>query len=166
MKVFSQVSVDKICSNIAGHINKSQGTQKVLEKIGKNPAIFSAVASFGLASVLRPAALNALPFKNEKDRACSKASAISSGLTDLAMTVAIFLPLNKAIGKSSEKLINSTGTFFEKNKDAITQYNSITNRGFKLLLLAPINFLRMSLIKPLMDNSLKKKKERKLNVWA
>ena len=158
--------MDKICSSIAGHINKSKGAQRVLHGIGKNPAIFSAMASFGLASILRPAALDVLPFKNEKDRACSKASAISSGLVDLAMTVAIFLPLNKAIGKSSEKLISSTGTFFEKNKDAITQYNSITNRGFKLLLLAPINFLRMSLIKPLMDKSLKKKQERKLNVWA
>ena len=161
------MSVDKICSNIAGHINKSQGTQRVLERIGKNPAIFSAAASFGLASVLRPAALDALPFKNEKDRACSKASAISSGLVDLAMTVAIFLPLNKAISKSSEKLIDSAGTFFEKNKDAVTQYNSITNRGFKLLLLTPINFFRMSLIKPLMNKGLeKKKKERKLDKWA
>ena len=169
MKVFSQVSVDKICSNIANHINKSQGTQKVLKKIGKNPAIFSAVTAFGMASILRPTIIGALPFKNNKDKKCSQASAVASGLTDLVTTAAIFIPLNKGIEKVSRALYESKGTFYSENKEGLRQFKSISNRGAKLLLLIPISIARVALIKPLMDNLFKDKKkptERKLDKWA
>lgn len=162
------MSIDKICQNIAGHINKSKGTQRVLTGIGRNPAIFSAVASFGLASVLRPLALDVLPFKNKNDRKCSKASAISSGVTDLLATTAIFIPLNKSIEKASSSLLENKGTFFEGNKEAVRQFSSITNRGAKLLFLVPLCILRMRMIKPLMNTVLRDKKEgkRKLDKWA
>lgn len=161
------MSVDKVCSRIAGFINNSNRTQRVLKGIGKNPAIFSAVASFGLASVIRPALLEKMPFKDDKDRKASQASAISSGLTDLVTTVAIFLPLNKGIGKASGILANSKNTFFNGNEKAVNQFKSITNRGFKLLFLVPISIARMKLIKPLI-NGLKGKdlKKRKLDKWA
>lgn len=164
------MSVDKISNGIARCINKSKGTQKILNGIGDNPAMFSAVASFGLASVLRPAILDKLPFKNKKDRNCSKASAISSGVTDLVTTAAIFLPLNKSIEKAGSTLLNKKGTFYFNNKDAVSQFNSITNRGFKLLFVVPIALARMSLIKPLTDRMVKNesnpKKKWKFSIWA
>lgn len=162
------MSIDKISRSIAGCINNSKGVQRTLEKVGGNPAVTSAGVSFGLASVLRPLALDKLPFKNEKDRKCSKASAISSGAVDLVTTGAIFMPLNKGIQKASQNLFDSKNTFYSGNKDAVTQFSSITNRGFKLLLLVPIALARMSLIKPLMDRMSEKEhgKKRKLDKWV
>ena len=164
------MSIDKISQGIAGCINNHRGVQKTLEKIGNNPAIFSAVASFGLASVLRPMALDKLPFKNERDRKCSKASAISAGAMDLLATTAIFIPLNKGIEKASQTLLNSKNTFYSGNKDAVTQFKSITNRGFNLFLLVPLAFARMALVKPLINKMSEKEKtkvnKRKLDKWV
>ena len=162
------MSIDKISQGIAGCINNHRGVQKVLCGIGKNPAIFSAVASFGLASVIRPAILDKMPFKNEKDKKCSKASAISSGVSDLLTTVAIFIPLNKGIEKAGEALLKSKYNFYADNKEAVAQFSSITNRGFKLLFLVPIALARMSMIKPLMKKMSEKEKvkKRKLDKWA
>lgn len=162
------MSIEKISQGISGCINNHKGVQRSLERIGRNPAMFSAVASFGLASVIRPAILDKMPFKNDKDRKCSKASAISSGISDLVTTAAIFIPLNKCIEKAGSTLLNEKNTFYSGNKDAITQFNSITNRGFKLLFLVPIALVRMSMIKPLMKKMSEKQenKKRKLDKWG
>lgn len=161
------MSIDKISKGIAGCINNHRGVQKVLEKVGDNPAVFSSVASFGLASILRPATLDVLPFKNDGDRKCSKASAITSGLVDLVTTILVFIPLSKGIDKASKLLNNSKGTIYFNNKNVLEQFKSITNRSFKLLLLVPINMIRMSLIKPLMDKMGDKKgNEGRLNKWG
>lgn len=162
------MSIDKISQGIAGCINNHKGVQKVLHRIGKNPAMFSAVASFGLASVIRPAILDKMPFKNDKDKKCSKASAISSGVSDIITTALIFIPLNKGIEKAGHYLLNSKNAFYAGNKEAIAQFNSITNRGFKLLFLVPIALARMAMIKPLMKKMSEKQevKKRKLDKWA
>lgn len=157
------MSVDKIGKNIAGYINNSKGAQKVLRGIGKNPAIFSAATAFGLASVVRPKVLEALPFKDDKDKKASQATALASGLSDLIATTAIFIPLNKGIEKASQILLSSKGTFFEGNKEAISQYKSVTNRGAKLLLLVPLSIFRVSLVKPFIKKINEKEKKRKLD---
>lgn len=161
------MSVDKICTNIAGHINRNRGAQRVLKKIGDNPALFSAVTAFGLASVAKPAVLEVLPFKNEKDKSCSQATSIASGLTELVATAAIFIPLNKSIKKTSELLEKSSRSFFNDSKN-IEQFRSLTNRGAKLLFLIPINIARTKLIKPILCKVFEKKEEkkRKLDKWA
>lgn len=162
------MSIDKISQGIAGCINNHKGVQKVLHKVGKNPAMFSAIASFGLASVIRPLILDKMPFKNEKDRKCSKASAISSGVSDIVTTAAIFIPLNKGIEMAGQHLLNSKNAFYAGNKEVVTQFNSITNRGFKLLFLVPIALARMSMIKPLMKKMKCREevKKRKLDKWV
>ena len=71
------MKVDRVAERVANWVGKSQGTQKVLKSVNKNPAIFSAVVSFGLASILRPVAIGVLPFKNDRDKKCSQASAVS-----------------------------------------------------------------------------------------
>ena len=149
-----------------------EGAQKVLKKINKNPAVFSAVVSFGLASILRPLAIGALPFKNDDDKKCSQASAISAGLIELASTIAIFVPLNKCIEQASKSLYKSKGTFYENNNLALRQFKSVTNRGAKMLFIVPMSLARFALIKPLLNNVFNKKKEsevkeeKKLDKWA
>ena len=163
------MKIDKIAEGIANYINKSEGAQKVLRGINKNPAVFGAATSFVLASILRPAAIGVLPFKNSKDKKCSQASAVSAGLTELAATIAIFIPLNKSIESSSKALYKSKGTFYEGNNVALRQFKSVTNRGFKLAFLIPMSLMRFALVKPLMDHMFKdkeKEKEGKLDKWA
>jgi hypothetical protein len=163
------MKVDRVAKSIAGWINESKGAQTVCRQINKNPAIFSAVVSFGLASLLRPAAIGVLPFKNDKDKKCSQASAVSAGLIELASTVAIFIPLNNCIEKVSKSLYGSKGTFFEGNNVALRQFKSVTNRGAKMLFIIPMSLARFALVKPILDSVFKKKevsKGGKLNKWA
>ena len=161
------MSIDKISHGIAGCINNHRGAQKVLSKIGNNPTMFSAVASFGLASVMRPFLLEKMPFKNDKDKKCAKASAIMTGALELATTASVFIPLNKGIEKAGQTLLNNKNTFYSGNKDAVTQFNSISNRGAKLLFLLPMALLQMSAIKPLVKKmACKEVKKRKLDKWA
>ena len=93
------MKVDGVAKRVANWVGESPRAQAALKKINKNPAVFSAVVSFGLASILRPLAIGVLPFKNDKDKKCSQASAVSAGLIELASTVAIFIPLNNSIEK-------------------------------------------------------------------
>ena len=151
------MSVDRIAQRMAGWINNSSLAQKTLRGINKNPAVFSAVAAFGLASILRPIAIGLLPFKNDKDKKCSQASAVSAGLTELAATIAIFIPLNKAIENVSKSLYKSKGTFYTGNNVALRQFKSVTNRGCKLLALVPLSLMRFALVKPLMKKIFKDK---------
>ena len=165
------MKADGIAKSVADWINKSERAQKVLKKINKNPAVFSAVVSFGLASVMRPTAIGVLPFKNDEDKKCSQASAISAGLIELASTVAIFVPLNKAIEKTSKSLYKNKGTFYEGNNLALRQFKSVTNRGAKMLFIIPMSLARFALIKPLLNSVLKKpekktEEEKKLDKWA
>ena len=163
------MSVDKIGTKIADSINRSKGTQKALKRIGDNPAVFSAAAAFGLASIVKPAITEVLPFKDEKDKSCSQATSIASGLTELAATAAIFIPLNKGINKTSKILEKSSGSFFSNNTKVLEQFRSLTNRGTKLLVLIPINIARTKLIKPTLKKVFEKKEEnkkRKLDKWA
>lgn len=165
------MKADGVAKGIADWINKSQGAQNALKKINKNPAVFSAVVSFGLASICRPLAIGALPFKNEKDKKCSQASAISAGLIELASTIAIFVPLNKSIEKTSKSLYKSKGTFYEGNNLALRQFKSVTNRGAKMLFIIPMSLARFALIKPLLNHVFKQKeepkeKEKRIDKWA
>lgn len=163
------MSIDKISKGIAGCINNHGGLQKVLGKAGRNPAMFSAVASFGLASGLRPAMLDAMPFKNDKDKKCAKASAIMTGALELVTTATIFIPLNKGIEKAGKHLLNSKNTFYTGNKEAVSQFNSLANRGAKFLFLLPMAMVQMSAIKPLVKKMTQKqelKEKRKLDKWA
>ena len=163
------MKVDGLAKGIADWIGKSQRTQAVLRHVNKNPAVFSAVVSFGLASILRPLAIGVLPFKNDKDKKCSQASAISAGLIELASTIAIFVPLNKSIEKVSQSLYKNKGTFYEGNNLALRQFKSVTNRGAKMLFIIPMSLARFALIKPLLNSVFKEKPkvaERKLDKWA
>ena len=136
---------------IANFLNNSKTAQSVLKSIDKNPAVYSAAASFVLAGVMRPAAIGVMPFKEKKDKQYSQASAVAAGLVELASTAAIFFPLNKSIAKASDNLYKAKGTIFHENAAALRQFKSITNRGIKAMALIPISLLRFSLVRPIVD---------------
>lgn len=136
---------------IAGFINNSKTAQAVLRKVSDNTAVVSAVMSFGLASLLRPAIIGCFPFRDKRDKKYSQASAVSAGLIELGATIALFIPLNKSIAKTSKALYESRGSLYHENKLALRQFKSITNRGAKLLALIPMSLARFSLVKPVVN---------------
>lgn len=136
---------------IASFINNSKTAQGILKSIDKNPAVYSAAASFMLAGVLRPTAIGVMPFKEKKDKQYSQASAVAAGLVELAATAALFVPLNKSIKTASDNLYKAKGTIFHENAPALRQFKSVTNRGIKALALVPISLLRFSLVKPIVN---------------
>lgn len=138
-------------NRIANYINNSKTAQTVLKSIDKNPAVYSAVSSFVLAGMMRPALIGCMPFKDKKDKQYSQASAVAAGVVELGATAALFIPLNKSIAKASDNLYKASGTFYKDNAQALRQFKSVTNRGIKVLSLVPISFLRFSLVKPVVN---------------
>ena len=138
---------------IANFINNSKTTQNILKGINKNPALYNAASAFVFASIMRPALIGVMPFKEKKDKQYSQASAVAAGLIDLAATAALFIPLNKSIGRASQQL---RGDVFQ-NSNAVDQFKSLTNRGLKTMALIPISFARFSIVKPLVNILFNKK---------
>ena len=149
------MSVEKVAS----FINRSKTAQRLLKAVNNNPAVVTAVMSFGLSSILRPAIIGCFNFKDKKDKKYSQASAIAAGLIELASTIAIFIPLNESIAKASKALYECKGSFYEKNNIALRQVKSITNRGAKLLALVPMSLARFALVKPVVNIMFGGKKE-------
>lgn len=159
------MKIDKIASSVANYINKSPKTQKVLENINRNNALYSGVVSFALAGVLRPIAIGLFPFKDKQDKQVSQISAVSAGLVELGFTTAIFIPLNKCIEQASKNLYKTKGSFFEGNNVALRSFKSSMNRSCSLLALIPMSLLRFGLIKPIMD-TINTQKKKRLDKWG
>ena len=80
----------------------SKAFEKVAEFAGKNPATFNAASSLIMAGVLRPAAIMALPAKDEqeqKNKGIAAAHAIASGVIGFAITSTVMKPISAGLGK-------------------------------------------------------------------
>lgn len=139
---------------VANFISNSKPTQRLLQGVNGNPAVYTAASAFVFASVMRPTIIGALPFKEKKDKQYSQASAVSAGLIDFLVTTAIFIPLNKSIDKASAQL--TAGVF--KYSRVVNQFKSLTNRGLKLLSFVPMSIARLAIIRPLVDTMFGKEK--------
>ncbi len=143
---------------VANFISNNKSAQSLLKGVNKNPAVYNAASAFVFASIMRPVLIGLMPFKEEKDKQYSQASAVAAGLIDLAATAAIFIPLNKQIGKASTQL---AADVFQSRK-SVEQFKSVTNRGLKAIALVPISLARFSIVRPLVDLMFGKKKEDKI----
>ena len=150
------VNIDKI----AGWINRSKTTQKVLRAVSDNPAIASAGISFIAASILRPSTQGILPIKDKKDKAYTIASSVATGATELALTSCIFIPANKAIQNVSKQLYSTKGsTIYKENPLLLRQFKSLTNRFLKIGLMPLTSWARFAAIAPFVKLLFRKDKE-------
>ena len=129
-----------------GKFLKSKGLHKFLELANTNQAVFSAMFALGLAGVLRPATIYALPAKNKDDNAYAAGHSISSGLIGFAASLLINAPVAKAVKnvkanandylkpetiKNMGKVVD--GQLTGKNVDIATRYlNMIPEIGFAI----------------------------------
>ena len=150
------MNVDKI----AAWINKSKFAQKALRAVSDNPALASAGISFVAASILRPSAQGLLPIKDKKDKAYTIGSSVATGVTELALATAIFIPANKGIQKLSKQLYTSSkNTIYKENNLLLRQFKSLSNRFLKLGLLPLTSWLRFAAVAPFVKLLFKKDKE-------
>ena len=148
--------VDKI----ADFISKSKVTQKILRGVSDNPALASAGIAFVAASIFRPSMQYALPIKDKKDKAYTVASSVATGVTELALSAAIFIPANKLIQKTSKQLYSTTkNTIFKENPEILRSYKSLSNRFLKLGLLPLTSWARFAAIAPFVKFLFGKDKE-------
>ena len=80
----------------------SKAFEKVAEFAGSNPATFNAASSLIMAGVLRPAAIMALPAKDEqeqKNKGIAAAHAIASGVIGFAITSTVMKPISAGLNK-------------------------------------------------------------------
>lgn len=148
-------------NRIANFINNSKKAQAVLKSIDRQSAMAGAVTSFVMASMLRPVAMEALPFKDKKDKQYSQASAVAAGLTEIAISTPLFLGLSKTLNKSGSRLIKEANTIYHKSPDTVAVFKSLASRGIKVLALIPISFTRFSLVNPIVKNLFGGKNENK-----
>lgn len=150
------MNVDKIAS----FINNSKVTQKILRAVSDNPALASAGVSFVAATILRPSAQGVLPIKDKKDKAYTIGSSVATGVTELALATAIFIPANKAIQKVSKQLYSSSkDTIYKENNLLLRQFKSLSNRFLKLGLLPVTSWLRFAAVAPFVKLLFRKDKD-------
>lgn len=132
----------------------SKPMQKIIRYADKNPAIFQSATVFGMCSVLRPATILVTPAKNENmksDRLYSSAKSVASGITDLAFSTMLFMPANKLINKTTDKLFaDKTSPLFSDIK-AMKMYKNLLNRGLKFLTIPIIAYLNFRFVKDIAD---------------
>ncbi|MBR1754201.1 hypothetical protein IJ732_05125 [bacterium] len=80
-----------------GKLLKNEKFHKILESANANSAVFNAAFALGLAGILRPATIYAMPTKNKDDNAYAAGHSISSGLIGFAASMLINNPLANAI---------------------------------------------------------------------
>lgn len=149
------MNIDKI----AGFINRNKTVQKVLRATSDNPALVSAGVSFVSASMMRPAMQSLLPIKNKEDKKYTIASSVATGVTELALACAIFIPAKKGIDKTSKALYSSAKeTIYQKNPELLRQYKSLSNRFLKLGLMPITSWARFAAIAPMVKFLFKKDK--------
>lgn len=150
------MNVDKI----AGFINRNKTVQKVLRATSDNPALVSSGIAFVAASIMRPGLQSMLPMKDKEDKKYTIASSVATGVTELGLAAAIFIPSKKVIDKTSKALYSSTKeTIYQKNPELLRQYKSLSNRFLKLGLLPLTSWARFAAIAPMVKFLFKKDKE-------
>lgn len=128
----------KIATKVSNFIEKSPKIQKILLKIDKNPSLFNSAYAAILATTIKPISILALGVNTKDGKEDSKyasAKSISTGILDFLIALAIFVPLNKKLDKKARKLFQKQSTIYYQNKEMCSNYKSVANRVFKIIIL-------------------------------
>lgn len=121
----------------------SKAFEKVAEFAGKNSATFNAASSLIMAGVLRPAAIMALPAKNEqeqKNKGNAAAHAIASAVIGFAITSVVMKPISAGLGKvmgDTEKYLPKLHEKMKQNPAFEKNVNKVLSFGPDIILAVP-----------------------------
>ena len=148
-------------------ILESKAFEKVAEFAGKNPATFNAASSLIMAGVLRPAAIMALPAKDEqeqKNKGIAAAHAIASGVIGFAITSVVMAPISKGVkkvmGNTKEYLPKLHEKMQQKGNDKLARnVEKVLGFGPDVILAVPRALLTSKLSHVVQDTLFGKKKK-------
>ena len=121
----------------------SKALEQVAEFAGKNSATFNAASSLVMAGVLRPAAIMALPAKNENDqknKGNAAAHAIASAVIGFAITSVVMKPISAGLQKvmgNTEKYLPKMHEKMKANPQFEKNVNKVLSFGPDILLAVP-----------------------------
>lgn len=137
-------------ARVAKYIEKHKGAQSILRKADSNPALFQSLTVFTLATLVRPSTIMATPAKTsegKKDKLYSASRSIMTGIVDLSTAFIIFLPLNKILNKTGRKLYNTLDSIYHNNKEACSNFKSLSNRFIKFGIIPFVAYLNFKYVK-------------------
>lgn len=143
----------------------SKAFEKVAEFAGKNPATFNAASSLIMAGVLRPAAIMALPAKDEqeqKNKGIAAAHAIASGVIGFAITSTVMKPISAGLGKvmgDTQKYLPKLHEKMQQNPALEKNVKKVLGFGPDILLAVPRALLTSKLSHVVQDALFGKKKK-------
>ena len=143
----------------------SKAFEKVAEFAGKNPATFNAASSLIMAGVLRPAAIMALPAKDEqeqKNKGIAAAHAIASGVIGFAITSTVMKPISAGLGKvmgNTEKYLPKMHEKMQQNPQLEKNVKKVLGFGPDIILAVPRALLTSKLSHVVQDALFGKKKK-------
>jgi hypothetical protein len=160
MKI-NQIKTNNLSQKVANFIEKSPKVQEILKKVDKNPSLFNAIYVATLATTLKPLSILSIPQKTEDGKLDAKYAAsknIGTGILDLLVALAIFMPLNKKLDKVGRDLFDEKNSIYFKNKEMCSNYKSVMNRFIKIGTLPLFAYLKFNMIEPLCKILFKKEK--------
>ena len=143
----------------------SKAFEKVAEFAGKNPATFNAASSLIMAGVLRPAAIMALPAKDEqeqKNKGIAAAHAIASGVIGFAITSTVMKPISAGLGKvmgDTQKYLPKLHEKMQQNPALEKNVKKVLGFGPDIILAIPRALLTSKLSHVVQDALFGKKKK-------
>ena len=155
-KVANSKFVEKLVS--------SNSFEKVAKFAGKNPATFNAASSLIMAGVLRPAAIMALPAKDEqaeKNKGNAAAHAIASGVIGFLITSIIMKPISAGLSEltgNAQKYMPNISKKMEENPEYAEKVGAVLKFAPDILLAVPRALLTSKLAHIVGDKLFGKKK--------
>ena len=143
----------------------SKAFEKVAEFAGKNTATFNAASSLIMAGVLRPAAIMALPAKDEqeqKNKGIAAAHAIASGVIGFAITSTVMKPISAGLGKvmgDTQKYLPKLHEKMQQNPALEKNVKKVLGFGPDIILAIPRALLTSKLSHVVQDALFGKKKK-------
>lgn len=143
----------------------SKAFEKVAEFAGKNSATFNAASSLIMAGVLRPAAIMALPAKDEqaqKNKGNAAAHAIASAVIGFAITSVVMKPISAGLGKvmgNTEKYLPKLHEKMKANPAFEKNVNKVLSFGPDIILAVPRALLTSKLSKVISSKLFNKEKK-------
>ncbi len=142
------MKINNIHKKLANYIHRNKKSQKFLQKVEANTGLYSGIFAFIVGATLKPTTIFFVT-KDKEDGKYAIARSISTALADVALAVAIFVPLKRGLDKSAKRLYNSVGTAYYQNPDACSRFKSISNRIFKIMFTPFFAMAKFSLIAPI-----------------
>ena len=139
-----------IATKSADLIVNNKHIQDVFSYAGKNPSLVNSAFVFLLSTTLRPATIMLTP-TNKEDKKYSAVRSIATGIADLAISTAFYVPLKTLTDKAILILKEKGNTVYKNNPETLKAFNTIVNRGSRFVVM-PLQVILLFSLMPLILN--------------